>query len=626
MRTPPRAALLACWGLAAPAAHAWTLDELHLLELPAPASEVQLVTVRGRVLLAAVGPESTALVDPQSGELLGSLSRGGSDVLGYDLDGDGVSELVHCGDEGVGLIPLHGAALAEPVPLSATPCLSIEALRTEPVPSVVLAGPSGATLLRPVRGRVSEVPLRMEIQNAPLLAAHGQRLAVAGAGARTFLVRHGSGTSTLDAGGPIEALAALPSGWLWATGGALHDTEGHVLALGSEVVALQTPDLDGDAGPEVAALLRDGTLVWTEPGAKWHGRAELPWPASALAGGDIDGDGCGDLVVVASEAPAAVWVEGACERPTVPDVPAPPTPRTAPTEAPVPELLRDGDTAVSTSTRATWVFEAGVPARVGVRHARPRGKGVHAWGGAPGLALTQRGTLSFAPGPDDVGRWNLALTYAGFFVRDNTYVTIAVVPAGGGPPTAEALAALPARTLDPSEPWDFRHPNRSRLVDTGLHVGSCTVVGGGAVGLSQGGGRVSWEDAGQPPLQVTGSPAGGALCTLRLGGRVDLFSGFDSALLAIYVMSFGRQQHVLTWTSGVQYRVGTLLGGPYATIGSVNGMGARLAWLAVPLPDGAGVGLETRLTALLPTLAGEASLMLAVELPNPRNLHRVPRR
>jgi hypothetical protein len=294
--------------LAPSQAMAWDHEELGPASLPAPVLEVGLVPVEGgHPMVLAMGGQVTWLVDPVEVEDVRTLPIGGRDVALLDVDGNGQRDLLLCGSYGVKAVPWEGHLGGIPVRLTSRYCDAIEVVDSPDGRLVATASEDLTLWAVPGDGTLAERERHdLHFEGRALLAAEGELLAVTAPGATEILEWSPHGQSALATGGPVGGLALGPWGWSWTLPerGLLADMTHRTVPLDGTPGALASGDLDGDGQRDLAVLHPTLGLVTVVFGAGGlHERLQFTETISSIAMGDVDRDGCDDMVVGMSEPP-----------------------------------------------------------------------------------------------------------------------------------------------------------------------------------------------------------------------------------------------------------------------------------------------------------------------------------
>lgn len=194
-------------------------------------------------------------------------------------------------------------------------------------PIVVLAGDDGVTARVVNRGDLGAPRAVGPIVAGPLLAALGDRVAVASRGGSSVIEYSDRGASTFAADGPIAGLAAANGRFVWTSAADVVDPTHRVIPVAPLAGAVALLDRGG-AGELVVLHGPDRLGVVSAAGERIF---DLPFPVAAIHVGDVDGDGCADVVVAGSG--GAARLPGVCAPAVIAEVPAAPV--AAPAAIPV---------------------------------------------------------------------------------------------------------------------------------------------------------------------------------------------------------------------------------------------------------------------------------------------------
>jgi len=298
--------------LAPHGAWAWEHEELGPVSLEAPVLGVGLLPVEGgHPMVLAMGGQVTWLVDPAEAEDIRTLPIGGRDIALLDVDGNGERDLLLCGPYGVKVVAWEGRLGGIPTRLTNQYCDAIEVVDSPDGRLVATAGDDLTLWSVPGDGMLEERERHsLGFEGRTLLAAEGELLAVTAPGATEILEWSPHGQSVLAAGGAVGGLALGPWGWSWTLPerGLLADMTHRTVPLDGMPGALASGDLDGDGQRDLAVLHPTLGLVTVVFGAGGlHERLQFTETGSSIAMGDVDRDGCDDVVLGMSE-PAGITV------------------------------------------------------------------------------------------------------------------------------------------------------------------------------------------------------------------------------------------------------------------------------------------------------------------------------
>ena len=364
---------------------------------------------RGKPRVVLATQRALIILDP-SGTELSRLSGAMSDVLLEDLDGDGDSELVGCGADGLFLIRGTASAPGTPQVLSRTACEAVVRYAGQaPYASLVSAAGGEVTVWVPKETGIVAEPWEGSYSGDVLLSSVGDTFAVASRGVSGIQEGAARGRSLFATADPVQAVVAGPAGWTWLTESEtpeVRDLSRSALSVDSTARGLFSADLAGQ-GRGVLVLHPEARSV----GLLSEGverRIPVPIRPQVVAAGDLDGDGCAEWAVAAGREGAVIW--GDCGRSdegigaVAPSVDLQKTPEEAmPSAGALPQEL--------------MIREEHVPLRVQVGTAvalelRTPYKGSQTWsvrGGPDGLNVTRGGHLTYTAQASHVGLWSVSL-------------------------------------------------------------------------------------------------------------------------------------------------------------------------------------------------------------------------
>ncbi len=620
-------------------AQSWEAGALQPLPVPPDLSAIHSAgagAFNGTSGFVVAGPEGVALMGSDGAiRAVSEPDQTGTiaDMTVEDLDGDGSLEIVVCTDAGVKSLrviePEDGPGrFAEPNVLTDQACAEVVGL-----PGV---GTYGSLVTRTDAGEVTiwtPGPDGMQTQlfagaDAVALTSTTGRFAARMADGS---VKTGPEPADLEVEEGLAAIAADGDGWALAYGGdeaRLVLADGTLVPLPAAPVSMERVDLGAGEMPDLLVRLDDGGLALRlddgAPGVVSSLReAGFDTASSAVvAVGDLDDDGCSELLGFAADASEALRIGGTCNGAataglTRPDNAAPPPGRAG-------QLTLGERWAQLTATEGQLMELQLVD-------------GVNGWtrfaarGGPDGFSLTSSGTLSFKPVAKQVGLWRVAVLvsdgeeerWTGIVLRVEAAPEGSKLPESGDKPLAVAVDD-PATDLDGDpdddglvsradsdvvlEPREIKDP-------TFFTMRECLVGVGVAAGVSKNA-QSSWSNVGLPDAVPSASPAVTMVCA---GGaeKVRWFIGADSAPTFFYLARNGRQNHVLAGTLGVEWAPGKFRIGPYVNAGLVVlGFGLRTVVVPFETKQGNVHGLELRLTAYPTNLSGQGILAYTWEFGN----------
>lgn len=601
-----------------------------IVDLDAAYSAVAVLPHRDGPRIVLFAPDRTSIRDA-SGALIATIA-GARGAVVVDVDGDGKRDLVTCGDRGLVQIGWEGPG--DPRLLSDVPCRAVVAMagldgRIATVDtSVRLWAAQGGVL-------VDRGPYGAFVVGTPLLASGGEVLAMASTDQSQITERRGPLRSDYAAGGAPGGIAISDRGVAWT-----------LPALGQVTDALHdTFDAGPSPGPIVAARVRDHDVFYVlgadhnvrriEPGGPPTVAAAAPG-AAGLAVGDLDGDGCDEILTVG----ASLSIE---RDPTCP-AGAPPAP------PPVAVIA-----APRVDVPGTSVLGIDIPPSIGVDpldpmpgHWADRAIGVggafagglsgvwpfvpafptiafeSTWGG-PKLrgvfGLDSSGFLLWV-GPTTAAAHLLNVTFGaaagGRDLQFGPIATLGIADAGLGVRAAwtpfaaphevgrmgvEArLIALAGGAGEADLMWIWRSEARRRP-DRSIAVGGASACAGVALLAGVAGGFSSttnaWEFVGRDePFAPSFSPAFGVACEGK-----GLLLSMESAPIYAWLAPPDRERlhHMGSVSFGPMFGSDAVRIGPIGTLGIwTSGIGARVAIRPIVDHQGRREGLDLRAVANIP--------------------------
>lgn len=579
------------------AAHAgvWEPGEARPLGAAGAASDAVVAPFDGSPAVFVGGPDGVAVrAGPELAEVA-ALALPVADLHVTDLDGDGTVEVLACGPSGLHVVRASTDVFAEPIGLSELPCVSVASFRPPPVSGLpaldhlVTWTGEGLQRFRPGGDGLIAEPVELpEGFGVPRLAGNGSRWAAAGS---SLITVDGEAREERPLDGVVAGLAPDGDGFAVALGappaaeGAEPGVPKLVLGDGSEVPLPGAPRWAADPGltgdgdlwvglPDRSVLLRLG------PDGEPRVTA-MPARADVVASGDLDGDRCADLFVLASDGSEGAVLTGVCPPPPV------------------------SGTLTLGAEWAQLATEVGVTTRVQLVDGVRGWTGFERRGGPDGVTVLPDGRLEFTPAPSDVGIWRLSVRitdgtgerWSGVVVR---------VRGDASEPTPIQVPAI-VQTVDETEPGDRNNVVARSRRSGFLGVRECLASAGVAAGASRNQG-LAWSNIGLPDVVPSASPAVALACG---GGsdRVHVLFGVDSAPTFFYLGKNGRLNHVLAGTLGLELRAGDLRFGPIVNAGIVVlGVGARAVVLPFETKEGGKHGFEVRALAYPLNLSGQGML------------------
>jgi hypothetical protein len=581
--------------LAPGAAWAWSPGEARTVEVYGGVAGAA-IDGRAIVVTGAGGTRSYDL----SGALRAESTTAGTAVAARDPDGDGLADVVVCGADGVRWLARGTTTFEKPRVISTTACSAVVWTGDR----IVAAG-AGVTEWTVGDDGPGEPRVLDETAPAfPTIAVQGDWVAVAGVGGQEIREYGPDGRSVIATGGAIAGLAASARGWTWslAATGELADVTRQKVVVSPSPGRLAAADLDGNGVIDVVVQheARVGVVL---AGEAFERLSAAPSGVLALAAGDGDADGCGDLVFGTGS--GFQVVRGLCEGAAVASEEAPPavkkptrvtqghvSPRppaleedgTPPEEAeeePPAEVGSEGGGVVRRTVVLADRPRLEVPAgqRLEATLVAPRGeqRTFAGRGGPEGLVVYGGGRLVFEPEADQVGTWHVSVRmWGGPALVETVDLTIAVLPASA---TVEPDVEAPAE--DDWEEDEEEDDERSsfgtlRMPRAPFAMDLCSLSFGGGGGVTWLPAD-SWERVGRSAVQPSVSPAAALTCEMGSDkSPLSLFAGIDTAPTFTYTASGTQLGHLGAGTAGFSIGGDAVRFGPYATVGLVlAGVGVR---------------------------------------------------
>jgi len=327
------------------------------------------------------------VLDPSTGKVLAQVPAGADAVALADHDGDGWTDLVLCGAEGVRWARGTPEGLAALATLTTDACGAVAWFAPQVGErDLVVAGLVVRTWKIGADGTLSSPADFVDLSGPPLLVADGARFAVAARGEQEVTERSEWGRSVYAARDPIGDLARGPRNWAWTLPSAnvVEDVTRRRVPVAASPGALRGADLDGDGAEELLVLHPDAVGVLAGDTEQTF---PLQAPARDLEAADVDGDGCLDLLLLRSDAEVVVR-PGTC-------APAGDVVQgtTRATRVPLDDRDRTVTAYVGHPVRLELVDPKGLTNRYSAR------------GGPSGLKVDEDGSANYLPTPDDVGEW-----------------------------------------------------------------------------------------------------------------------------------------------------------------------------------------------------------------------------
>jgi hypothetical protein len=563
--------------LCAARAEAWDGRQVASADLSATTSGLAVLTGTADPRVVVVGPARTWLIHPRSGEVLASVAVGGNAVA------EGRPGFVFvCAVDGLQRIAVSDAALGEPVVVDPAPCRGLGRVTADKGPLLVAVGDTIRTW--PILDDGSFGPVYViegSVEGVPLIGVDKRRFAVAARGGASILEEGPWGTSSLATEGPIGGLAAGPSSWAWShpERNLVVDVTRTALQVAEHPTALAGGDLDGDGTRDlVVAHPRLGKLGVVLGITGTEALVDAPAGVQDVRAADIDGDGC-DEIVILTAAGAIRVIEGQCGGPALAvagaDEPGPAGPK----------QLVIGD---------TWPVVQVYPGeRLDLKLVDALGAAT-AWaasGGPEGLVVTSSGAVLYQGRGDDIGRWRVAvrLWVNGSWARKGGFEL--VVRPGVAPGDAPA-AGVDRRIGATASDLTLALDEEVGKLERPLAIRGCALGFGGVLGGSQV--RSSWVLLGES-FVPSASPALSVSCDGGKERGVWWSAGLDAAPCFVYVVNDIELRHGLTSTLALGWTNQELTVGGYGAAGaSILGLGPLVRYLPFETPTGARHGPEAR--------------------------------
>jgi hypothetical protein len=277
-------------------ASAWTthIEEVPLALTPRAVS----IAERGGGLVV-VGLDARVIVLDLAGNQVGSAEVDGQSVAMWDVDGDGLDDLIACGADGLAWIPWPAdGSLGAPVSVDPTPCEAIAVWRASAGPLLVTSDGT-EVFTRELAFGAFGAPVTVTgvaVYGAPVIAAGDDGVVLGSLGVRQAWYARNTWTSVRLAG-ELDAVAWKPGIGPWASaGGQLGRLDAYARGPVGEVFGFGDADADGDLDP---IYVQYETLYLGTADSVRIGKAR------ALVVGDLDADHCADVVVTGT---GTVWI------------------------------------------------------------------------------------------------------------------------------------------------------------------------------------------------------------------------------------------------------------------------------------------------------------------------------
>lgn len=543
-------------------------------ELSATTTALTVLTDTADPRLLVVGPARTWLVHPRSGLVLASVAVGGVGVV----EGAAGSAFV-CSDTGLHRIAVTDTSLAEPVTVDAAPCRAVGRVMADQGPLLVAVGDDVRTWPVQADGTFGEVyVIQADVEGIPLVGVDKRRFAVASRGGTSILEEGPWGTSSLATGGAVGGLAAGPSSWAWSRpeDNVVVDVTRTSIEVAEYPTALAGGDLDGDGATDlVVAHPRQESVGIILAANGVESLVDAGVGVQMVQVADIDGDGCDEVVTLTAAGSVRV-LEGACGG-------SPGSTADSSTTNPASNEIVIGDSWPTVYVHMDQRLDRQLVDALGAATAWA------ASGGPQGLVVTSSGAVLYQGQPLDIGRWRVAvrLWVNGSWARKGGFeLVVRPGPAGGGSAGSGRRVGATASDLTVALDEDVGKLRRP------LAIRGCNLGFGGVLGGSQV--RSSWRLLGES-FFASASPALSFSCD---GGQERGFwwsAGLDAAPWFVYVVDDRELRHGLTTTIALGWTNDELSVGGYGAAGAtIFGLGPIARYLPFEMKSGSRHGPEAR--------------------------------
>lgn len=297
---------------------AFDLEEGPSRTLAGPADTLVMLAVPGGTRVAALSGDAVQLLDPLDPSW--SVTIPGEAVALATREGD--SRLWECAEDGLWSAEWAPPAAPDPfVQVSAPPCDALvsvgQALVEVTEQSVLRLEDDGA-------GGLTSTAMDLVIEGAPLLAASGDAVLVAGLGETSVHLVDADGVTTYEAAGPVSGVGWWQGVPLWTTSSPaeLSAADGESDAVYANPGALAEGDLDGDGLTDIAVLHGPDGVIGAFLGgagpelARFAGRPLASFVVVQGAGP------CADVWTVSGDATLSTWSDATCPVACDDDIPA----------------------------------------------------------------------------------------------------------------------------------------------------------------------------------------------------------------------------------------------------------------------------------------------------------------
>jgi len=406
------------------------------------------------VPVAIVGTADSLLILDATGEELSRTAMRVSDLLLVDLDGNGTTEFVVCGADGIHLVRGSAEHVGKPIEIAKEPCEAIVPYVPDgPYAAVVSAAAGKITIWAPHGNIVKPVPWDGEYTGRPVLASTADAFALASIGSSGIQEESKPGRSTFATLDSVEALVAGPAGWTWLAGSeqpTVVNLRREATPVAPTARGLVVGNLAG-RGESVVVLHPEGRAIGILSGGRER-LITVPTQPHRGVITDLNGDACAEVMLLDTR--SGVLLDGVCGggashqvavAPAPTPVPAPvagpdpvvapdPVPAAAPDPEPVAEPI--GDLPAELSVGTVYAnLRVGVGQRVDIQLMTPKNN-ARRWnfrGGPQGLEVSGDGWLTFVPKRQHIGLWSVSLRIREGAVSRWSGINITVVDAAPEP-------------------------------------------------------------------------------------------------------------------------------------------------------------------------------------------------
>ena len=417
----------------------------HLVPLAAePGTWWEVTSWRGRPVRVEAGAE-TAEIRNSSDEVLHEVPLSVHSVASDDFDRDGLDDLLLCGPDG--LVMLRATDTRRET-MSERPCEAVVTwLHSSGWLALTALGPSWMSTWEPGRHGLEERPIELDDSRPSLLQSHDDGWVHGHLGGEGFAIHNAQTVEQVASPGGLVAMAWGGSGWAWLEGepGALHDVAG-VRMPAAGFRDARSVDLDRDGVRDWVLIPEHESSVRVVVAGETSDY-RLPVRPEWVSVGDLDGDGCVDLVFTDRSGQSAGMhgrcVEGLSAGGTVTDVQgsAPAvgsmeSNRAAGTVLVVPDQ-EPGQDELSLSTGDT-VLRLRVGQRVELTLTEPTGRGrtFSARGKPPGMTVDETGKMVFEAASSTIGSWSMVVRFKDGASWRSLGLVVVVDPASSVPEPA----------------------------------------------------------------------------------------------------------------------------------------------------------------------------------------------